>query len=153
MSRASRFLQLHPSAPIFGLLVGVWLAFSWPAIEEESLQLFDRLYPPAEGSAYDAIHDGETIQWSMQVKRLRADCEYVGRAAYGRIGARGLLAQVPLARLDAMESRAQRPVGVLTDAGRWSAKPAAGHTHIEVWTLYMCDGRQVQVKLVNLPIK
>lgn len=148
------FLRSHPSAAVVGSIVGIALAFSWPAVMEEWYQWIDSMYPPTTAKAYDITRTVDAVEWTLLAERKRGDCRYAGqRVAYAR-PTEGLLREIYLRRLDVeAEVGVQLPVDVPTRLGRWRAYPTAGATSVEMWALYACNGRQVQAKLVTIDVR
>lgn len=155
MTDVIKFMRVHPSSWFIGIGLGLALALGWPALVERYDNWYDGVNPPAIAEAVNPIWHANDVEFTLLVKRQRADCEYKSRIGYSMSGTRGLPREMRSARLDetdGIQRIVQRPVGVWIDTGRWRMWPTADATSIELWALYVCGERQVQAKLVSLGV-
>jgi hypothetical protein len=152
---AMQFLRLHPSAWVVGILAGVALTLGWPAIQDRYEGWYDEVHPPVVAEAVDVEWGKDQVQFHLLVKRLRTDCEYRSRVAYSTSGVRGLPREIRAARTDetdGVQRIVQRPAGVWVDTGVWRLWPTEDASSVELWALYICNGRQVQARLISLGV-
>ena len=155
MTGVMQFLKVHPSSWFVGIVLGALLSLGWPALSDRYDVWWDSVNPPVIAEAVDPHWEENAVEFGLLVKRLRTDCEYKGRVGYSLSGVRGLPREIRNSRMDEIDNVqriTQRPAGVWVDTGRWRMWPTEDATSIELWALYLCDGRQVQARLVSLGV-